>query len=158
MTPPLPNVGGLSLDWVTIAGHSEWDEYFVVPANWPPRLPLPCKYRHRILLNLVILRHLVDVFFKNVPILSRILHRPTFLTRLLLPTTDRDFPQPCLLHAICSVAAPYTAWVNHVLPEMLETTVHEHLKRGMNLEDFEDFCGGAGRIGWSDYAAFAADV
>lgn len=46
-----------------------------------------------------------------VPSISRLIHRQTFQSRLLLRPTHVDFPHSALLHAICAVAARYSAAV-----------------------------------------------
>lgn len=51
------------------------------------------------------------MFFNMVPSISRLLHRQTFQSRLLLRPTHVDFPHTALLHAICAVAARYSAAV-----------------------------------------------
>lgn len=101
---------------------------FLVPANWPPGLPSP-----------FLLDHLVEIFFSHAPQLPRMIHRPTLLTRLRLAPTNRNFPHPSLLHAICAYAAPYTAWVNSLAPDALETSVEQHKKLFGNMESIEDF-------------------
>jgi hypothetical protein len=49
--------------------------------------------------------------FNSIPAISRLLHRPSFIARLSLPPTHPDFPHSALLHAICAVAARYSATV-----------------------------------------------
>ncbi|RSH86973.1 hypothetical protein EHS25_003461 [Saitozyma podzolica] len=68
--------------------------------GWPPKLPTPA-----------MLDHLVNVFFTSVPSIPRILHKQMFRSRLSLPPSHVHFPHPALLHAICAVAARYSAAV-----------------------------------------------
>ncbi|OCF39471.1 hypothetical protein I317_06745 [Kwoniella heveanensis CBS 569] len=64
--------------------------------GWPVNLPEP---------NVV--NDLIEAFFKSIPNLQRLLHRPRFLARMALPPTHSNFPHPALIHAICAAAA---AW------------------------------------------------
>lgn len=52
-----------------------------------------------------------------VPSISRLLHRQTFQSRLLLRPTHPNFPHTALLHAICAVSARYSAAVKTCTPE-----------------------------------------
>lgn len=46
-----------------------------------------------------------------MPSIPRILHKQMFRSRLSLPPSHVHFPHPALLHAICAVAARYSAAV-----------------------------------------------
>ncbi|TYJ54810.1 hypothetical protein B9479_004481 [Cryptococcus floricola] len=72
--------------------------------GWPPTLPTPS-----------MVDHLAETFFKFVPSISRVINRQSFFSRLALPPTHSDFPQRALIHAICAVAARYTAAVSIVM-------------------------------------------
>lgn len=67
------------------------------------------------------------------------IHKGSFLTRVRLPPTHKNFPHAALLHAICAVAASHTAWVNSVPPESIEETANRAISTGKNMEDIEDF-------------------
>ncbi|ODO05891.1 hypothetical protein I350_04952 [Cryptococcus amylolentus CBS 6273] len=69
--------------------------------GWPPTLPTPS-----------MVDHLAETFFKFVPSISRVINRQSFFARLSLPPTHSEFPQRALIHAICAVAARYTAAVS----------------------------------------------
>ncbi|KAG9120372.1 hypothetical protein FRC07_004166 [Ceratobasidium sp. 392] len=56
--------------------------------------------------------HLVDLFFTCWPNARRVIHRPTFLTRLLEPPSSPRFPFIGLLHAICAAAALHSPYVS----------------------------------------------
>lgn len=61
------------------------------------------------------------------------------MSRIRLPPTNESFPHPCLLHAICAVASPHTAWVNSLSPEALERAIGKAASAGSSLEFTEDF-------------------
>ncbi|RXK41931.1 hypothetical protein M231_00652 [Tremella mesenterica] len=83
--------------------------------GWPPQLPTP-----------TMVDHMVNTFFSVVPSTPRLLHRQRFQARLTLPPTHPDFPHPALLHAICAVAARYTAAVKVCsVAEMIERVNNE---------------------------------
>jgi hypothetical protein len=67
------------------------------------------------------------------------LHRPTLMSRIKLPPTSPQFPQPALLHAICAYAAAYTAWVTTLPYDKLEAAVIKQLQTDSSLEGIEDF-------------------
>jgi len=70
----------------------------------------------------------VHTFFNVVPSISRILHRQTFLARLELPPTHRNFPHTALLHAICAVTARYTAAVHTISVEETVRRTNEEIR------------------------------
>ncbi|WVQ82737.1 hypothetical protein IAT38_004869 [Cryptococcus sp. DSM 104549] len=111
-----------------MAGDWGIDYLFIMPANWPRRLPSP-----------FLLQHLVETFFDHVPQTSRLLHRPTLLAGIKLPPTSPNFPFPGLLHAVCAAAAPYTAWVHSIPPEDVEDAVQRHLADGHDPTTIADF-------------------
>lgn len=63
-------------------------------SGWNPDLPDPAR------LNIYI-----DVFFKNDPCGSRVLHKPSFLAAMKLSPKDPGFPHSSILHAICASAS-----------------------------------------------------
>jgi hypothetical protein len=66
-----------------------------------------------------------------VPSVHRLLHRQSLLARLALPPTHSDFPHASLLHAICAVAARYSAAVNVCsVAELVEKSVNAYQRNG----------------------------
>jgi hypothetical protein len=55
--------------------------------------------------------HLAQVFLSSVPVVQGLFNTGRFLSRLSLPPTHDNFPHPAVLHAVCAVAARYTAYV-----------------------------------------------
>ncbi|KAG9042988.1 hypothetical protein FS837_010152 [Tulasnella sp. UAMH 9824] len=64
---------------------------------WPLNIPPPA-----------MLFHLVEIFFYSVPLASRLIHKPTFISNLSQPPTSPDFPHVAVLHAICALASLYS--------------------------------------------------
>ena len=87
----------------------------------------------------VLLEHLIESFFAHAPLLPRMLHRPTLLSRIRLAPTSPDFPHPSLLHAICAYGSMYTAWVTSLKPEALEAAVESHIMLNGSLDAIDDF-------------------
>lgn len=67
------------------------------------------------------------------------IHKGNLLYRARLPPTNKNFPHPSLLHAICAIAAPHTAWVTSVPPDLVEEMATRAIASGQNLEEIEDF-------------------
>ncbi|KAJ7597133.1 hypothetical protein C8J56DRAFT_1159103 [Mycena floridula] len=65
--------------------------------GWNPDLPDPSS-----------LNHYIDTFFRCDPCGSRVLHRPSFLSSMLLSPRDPGFPHSAILHAICAVASRWS--------------------------------------------------
>ncbi|TEB39284.1 hypothetical protein FA13DRAFT_1656590 [Coprinellus micaceus] len=63
-------------------------------SGWNPDLPDPAR-----------LNTYIDVFFKNDPCGSRVLHKPSFLAAMKLSPKDPGFPHSSILHAICASAS-----------------------------------------------------
>ncbi|WVN89104.1 uncharacterized protein L203_104320 [Cryptococcus depauperatus CBS 7841] len=105
-----------------------FDDFFVIPVNWPRGLPSP-----------FLLEHLIETFFSSVPQVSRMLHRSTLLARIKLPPVSSSFPFPGLLHAICAAASSHTAWVNNLSPDQIESAVQRHVAAGLDLSTIADF-------------------
>jgi len=63
-----------------------------------------------------------------VPSISRLIHRPTFEERLRLPPTHTNFPHSALLHAMCAVAARYSAAVHTISTDEWVRRVDARLK------------------------------
>ncbi|KAG8891634.1 hypothetical protein FRB99_003441, partial [Tulasnella sp. 403] len=78
------------------------NSYAVLEPNWPNNIPPP-----------ELLHHLVDTFFTCVPMATRVLHKPSFMTGLLESPTSLKFPLTPLLHAICAIASVYTPVVTN---------------------------------------------
>ncbi|KAL7410374.1 hypothetical protein BDY24DRAFT_418102 [Mrakia frigida] len=78
---------------------------------WPSHLPSPGK-----------LEHIVEAFFTAVPFANLVLNKPRFLARLALPPKHKNFPHPCLLHAICAVSCRYIGEL--VLVPVSDTPLH----------------------------------
>ena len=109
----------------------DFGSYFMIPMNWPTGLPSP-----------FLLDHLLETFFNSVPHFPRMLHKASILTRVRLPPTALNFPHPSLLHAMCAMAAPYTAWVHSIPPEQIEETLEKANISGSlqsGLQDSGDF-------------------
>jgi hypothetical protein len=106
----------------------DFSNLLMLPAKWPRNLPSPA-----------ILEHLIETFFQFESQVNRAIHRPTLLTRIRHSPTHPDFPFPGLLHAICSVAAPHTAWITTLKPDELEEASLRHIELGLDLETSEDF-------------------
>lgn len=106
----------------------DFSNLLMLPAKWPKNLPSPA-----------ILEHLIEIFFQFESQIHRAIHRPTLLNRLRYPPTHPDFPFPGLLHAICAVAAPHTAWITTLQPDELESMSLRHIELGLDLEACEDF-------------------
>jgi hypothetical protein len=106
----------------------DFSNLLMLPAKWPKNLPSPA-----------ILEHLIETFFQYEPQTPRMIHRPTLLMRVRLPPTHPDFPFPGLLHAICSAAAPHTAWIHNPRPEEVEEMSMRAIEQGLDLEDGQDF-------------------
>ncbi|KAG8882844.1 hypothetical protein FRB97_007668 [Tulasnella sp. 331] len=73
---------------------------------WPLNIPPP-----------ELLHHLVETVFNSVPLASRAIHRPSFMTSLTKPPSSPEFPHVSLLHAFCALASIYTPVIldmNHV--------------------------------------------
>ncbi len=76
-----------------------------------------------------------------VPSVSRVIHRATFTARLALPPTHTNFPHTALLHAICAVAARFSAAVYTAPVEEVVLTTDRALaglttrKSGSSTED-----------------------
>ncbi|KAG9043658.1 hypothetical protein FS837_009293 [Tulasnella sp. UAMH 9824] len=64
---------------------------------WPLNIPPPD-----------LLHHLVELFFNSVPMATRLIHRPTFMTNLQQIPTSPEFPHVALLHSICGIASLYS--------------------------------------------------
>ena len=58
----------------------------------------------------------VDVFFTWQPNAHRLLHRPTFMTRLAYRPTHAEFPHASLIHAICAYASIFSPLVRNPSP------------------------------------------
>jgi len=136
----------------------DFSNLFMIPAKWPRNLPSPCEFTakhaitpfadlqscwntcgyHKFKFE-ILLTDSVEVFFTYAPQMPRMIHRPSFMTRLRLPPTHTDFPHPALLHAICACASTFTAWVNTLPPEALEEAIERHKEMYGSLEGIEDF-------------------
>lgn len=66
--------------------------------SWPPHLPHPG-----------LMDHLAQVFLNSVPVVQGLFNPGRFLSRLSLPPTHDKFHHPAVLHAVCALAARYTA-------------------------------------------------
>ncbi|KIY62449.1 hypothetical protein CYLTODRAFT_438894 [Cylindrobasidium torrendii FP15055 ss-10] len=75
-------------------------------SGWNPDLPDP-----------VTLNHYIDVFFRCDPCGSRVLHKPSFLSAMLLSPRDPGFPHSAILHAICTAASRWSPQNVTVLPD-----------------------------------------
>lgn len=69
----------------------------LIDPHWPEHVPKP-----------ELLHHLAETFFACVPHAHRVLHKPTFMSSLLLPASSSKFPSTALLHAISAIASLYT--------------------------------------------------
>lgn len=116
-----------------LIGAFDFPNPFALPIlnnDWPPSLP-----------PRPLLFHLVDLFFTCCPNSRRVLHRPTFLSQLLEPTTSPHFPFVGILHAICAVAAVHSPLVTVVpalpkhSPEELKRTQYQEGRRLMFDEE-----------------------
>lgn len=70
-------------------------------SDWPSHLPQPD-----------LLYHLVDIFFNCYPHARYLLHRPSFMTSLMLSPKSPKFPHVSLLHAICAYAGVFSYLVD----------------------------------------------
>ncbi|ESK89307.1 hypothetical protein Moror_1245 [Moniliophthora roreri MCA 2997] len=74
--------------------------------GWNPDLPDPAT-----------LNHYIDVFFRCDPCGSRVLHKPSFLSSMLLSPRDPGFPHSAILHAICASASRWSPQNVITLPD-----------------------------------------
>lgn len=75
-------------------------------SGWNPDLPDPAR-----------LNQYIDVFFKNDPCGSRVLHKPSFLAAMKLSPKDPGFPHSSILHAICASASRWNPQDVITLPD-----------------------------------------
>ncbi|KAG9015676.1 hypothetical protein FRB90_004495, partial [Tulasnella sp. 427] len=86
----------------------------ILPAGMVPQLEFPGSYELTFdiwPLNIpppATLFHLVEIFFSSVPMASRLIHKPTFMSNLRQVPTSPDFPHVAVLHAICAMASLYS--------------------------------------------------
>jgi hypothetical protein len=81
----------------------------------------------------------IDVFFTHAPLMPRMIHRPSLMSRLRLPPTHPRFPHASLLHSICAFASTLTAWVTSIPPEMLQEAIETHKETIGSLDGIADF-------------------
>ncbi|KIO22819.1 hypothetical protein M407DRAFT_27693 [Tulasnella calospora MUT 4182] len=79
--------------------------------TWPLNIPPPD-----------LLHHLVKTFFNSVPMATRLIHRPTFMTNPQQIPTSPDFPHVTLLHAICGIASLYSPIIRDPPAKNLDPT------------------------------------
>ncbi|KAG8882847.1 hypothetical protein FRB97_007671 [Tulasnella sp. 331] len=91
-TLPTSASPGLETHWNSYSSKAALSEDI-----WPLNIPPP-----------ELLHHLVETVFNCVPLATRLIHRPTFMTNLAKPPSSLDFPHVNLLHAMSALASLYT--------------------------------------------------
>ena len=142
-------------DYGDVPNTMQFTGLFVVPDNWPRGLPAPCMSPDFGLSShyspsgtpvldaphafTTLLTHSIDVFFTHAPQMPRMIHRPSFMTRLKLPPVHPGFPHASLLHAMCAFASTFTAWVSNLPSDSLDRAIEKHKEMNGNLDEIADF-------------------